>query len=361
MAVTAPLLETLPAAEAEELQRFSRGKMHPYSVQDLYNFGLDPAPDMMIRAERFLHQELPVRIAVMAARLRNMPGGLSEMPSIRKVHGWYVQSFFDLRRFPVPQTEEDGRRFTALIESIKQRHQRVVETVAQGIVELKEATGQDELDLDVQSFLDKFYSIRIGVRILIGQHAALRNRREGWVGIIRAETSPAKVARDAVAHAETICRQFYSDAPKVELLGNTKVTFKYIPSHLYHILLELLKNSMRAVVENHPGAKKLPPIRVIIAGGKEDISIKVSDEGGGIPRSGLNRMWSYLYSTGQLPPPSPYSDDRDAMAGYGYGLPISRLYARYFRGDLQLISMEGYGTDAYLHLNRLGDQREELT
>lgn len=31
------------------------------------------------------------------------------------------------------------------------------------------------------------------------------------------------------------------------------------------------------------------------------------------------------------------------MAGYGYGLPISRCYARYFGGDVQIISMEGYG------------------
>jgi len=31
------------------------------------------------------------------------------------------------------------------------------------------------------------------------------------------------------------------------------------------------------------------------------------------------------------------------MAGNGYGLPICRLYARYFGGDLQVISMEGYG------------------
>lgn len=48
------------------------------------------------------------------------------------------------------------------------------------------------------------------------------------------------------------------------------------------------------------------------------------------------------------------------LAGYGYGLPISRLYARYFGGDLQIISMEGYGTDAYLHLNRLGNSQEPL-
>lgn len=38
----------------------------------------------------------------------------------------------------------------------------------------------------------------------------------------------------------------------------------------------------------------------------------------------------------------------------------SRLYARYFGGDLQIISMEGYGTDAYLHLNRLGNVQEPL-
>jgi len=35
--------------------------------------------------------------------------------------------------------------------------------------------------------------------------------------------------------------------------------------------------------------------------------------------------------------------DNVTMAGYGYGLPISRLYARYFGGDLQIISMENYG------------------
>lgn len=43
-----------------------------------------------------------------------------------------------------------------------------------------------------------------------------------------------------------------------------------------------------------------------------------------------------------------------------YGLPISRSYARYFGGDLSIVSMEGYGTDAFVHLSRLGNHSEPL-
>lgn len=91
--------------------------------------------------------------------------------------------------------------------------------------------------------------------------------------------------------------------------------------------------------------------------------LQVSDEGGGIPRSGIARIWTYMYSTAKIPMPDmeEVGDTQPVvLAGYGYGLPLSRLYARYFGGDLQVISMEGYGTDAYIHLNRLGDSVEPL-
>jgi pyruvate dehydrogenase kinase 2/3/4 len=124
--------------------------------------------------------------------------------------------------------------------------------------------------------------------------------------------------------------------------------FPYIPAHIYFICFELLKNSMRAVVETHAKATRLPPIRVVVAEGEEDLAIKISDEGGGIARSGVPYIWTYLYSTAKLPADAAMTP----LAGYGCGLPLARVYARYFGGDLSVVSIERFGTDAYVFLKR---------
>lgn len=50
----------------------------------------------------------------------------------------------------------------------------------------------------------------------------------------------------------------------------------YVPSHLYHMLFELFKNSMRAVIEHYGSdAEHHPPIEVTIVRGREDICVKV--------------------------------------------------------------------------------------
>jgi pyruvate dehydrogenase kinase 2/3/4 len=74
--------------------------------------------------------------------------------------------------------------------------------------------------------------------------------------------------------------------------------FPYVSSHISYMLLELLKNSMRATVETH-GVDEMPPITIVIADGEEneDVVIKVSDKGGGIRRSNMPKIWSYLFTT----------------------------------------------------------------
>ena len=61
-----------------------------------------------------------------------------------------------------------------------------------------------------------------------------------------------------------------------------------------HICFELLKNSLRAVVERYgvENEDTFPPIKVVVVEGSEDITIKISDEGGGIPRSAIPMIWT---------------------------------------------------------------------
>lgn len=65
-----------------------------------------------------------------------------------------------------------------------------------------------------------------------------------------------------------------------------------------------------------------------------------------------------MYST--APQPSASGMNSAPLAGYGYGLPLSRLYARYLQGDLVITSLEGYGTDAIIYLKVLSSEANEL-
>lgn len=94
-------------------------------------------------------------------------------------------------------------------------------------------------------------------------------------GIISAKTSPYKISQDVIADAQFICDRECGESPEVILYGNPDNCFPYIPSHLHYILMELVKNSMRATIEKKKKPyEKLSPIRIIIADGEknEDVS-----------------------------------------------------------------------------------------
>jgi len=273
----------------------------------------------------------------------------------------------DLSTYP-PEVYDFNSRFTKLLHCVKTRHDPTVTTVAQGVLEWKRLMGAQNIDLDIQAWLDRFYMSRIGIRFLIGQHVALNTHQShhDYVGIIYTQANVHDIVQESIENARFVCEEHYAmfKGPPVQLICPRDLTFAYVPGHLSHIVFELLKNSLRAVVERHgvENEDRFPPIKVVVVEGKEDITIKISDEGGGIPRSAIPLIWTYMYTTmNNLQVDQDYASDFKApMAGFGYGLPLSRLYARYFGGDLKLISMDGFGTDVYIHLNRLSSSREPL-
>uniref|UniRef100_A0A5B6ZP93 Protein-serine/threonine kinase n=1 Tax=Davidia involucrata TaxID=16924 RepID=A0A5B6ZP93_DAVIN len=363
------LYESFSKSLIDEVHRWSAMKQTGVSLRYMMEFGSRPTERNLLISAQFLHKELPIRIARRAIELESLPYGLSEKPAVLKVRDWYLDSFRDLRTFPEIRETNDELDFTQMIKMIKVRHNNVVPMMALGVQQLKKGLNPkmdyDYLD-EIHQFLDRFYMSRIGIRMLIGQHVALHdpNPPPDCVGYIHTKMSPMEVARNASEDARSICLREYGSTPDINIYGDTNFTFPYVPTHLHLMVFELVKNSLRAVQERFMDSDKVaPPIRIIVADGIEDVTIKVSDEGGGIPRSGLPRIFTYLYSTAK----NPLDEQSDlgtanvaTMAGYGFGLPISRLYAQYFGGDLQIISMEGYGTDAYLHLSRLGDSQEPL-
>lgn len=64
------------------------------------------------------------------------------------------------------------RRFTDALVTIRNRHNDVVPTMAQGVLEYKDTYGDDPVsNQNIQYFLDRFYLSRISIRMLINQHS----------------------------------------------------------------------------------------------------------------------------------------------------------------------------------------------
>ncbi|NWQ99844.1 PDK2 kinase, partial [Paradoxornis webbianus] len=261
----------------------------------------------------FLRQELPVRLSNIMKEINLLPDRVLRTPSVQLVQSWYVQSLLDIMEFhdkdpedqatlgqaalvspgvtpkcphPTPGFQlrvfaalpgnpglDRGRarsgcpqrppcprgRFTNALVTIRNRHNDVVPTMAQGVIEYKETYGDDPVSNQ---------NIQAG----------------GALGSGLSPPTPVSPPRPA-CNAEQ------------------PVNIVYVPSHLYHMLFELFKNAMRATVESHENSPRLPAIRVMVALGQEDLSIRMSDRGMGVPLRKIERLFSYMYSTAPTPQP----------------------------------------------------------
>jgi pyruvate dehydrogenase kinase 2/3/4 len=360
---------------------------------------------------QLLKHELPIRLAHRIQDLDQIPH-LRDMPSVQTVKGIYIHSFQSLLAMENPTTPALETEFGHLLHQLYQNHSQVLLQMAKGVWEFKtRGLREDDYRYDSNDhddplasqpwesneFLNRFYSSRVGIRVLAGQYLAVRQQwihqlksmrvistpSKHYIGMICQDASPYEIVQSAIEDATRLCTAQFGHSPKVVVKGRLDLTFPYIPTHLHYIVLELLKNALRATVEHHykthggtTGIPKksvlatyqeFPDVVVVISDStdNEDVVIRISDQGGGIPRSQMSKIWSYLFTTANPQIQSDFLQNNFKnqqqqqqqeqqqtqqsspfiLAGLGYGLPMSRAYARYFGGDLDIISMEGFGTD----------------
>ncbi|KAJ9659447.1 putative protein kinase [Coniosporium apollinis] len=348
--------------------------------------------------------------------MQTLPYIVVTNPHISHVYELYYKAFDRLRRIPEIKTVDDNDRYCKIITETLREHLSVIPRLAMGVLEIQGLMKPEDTD----KFMTTLLRSRISRRVIAEQHLALTETYHSpWhfpdanmdpnidaVGEIFLRCSAKEIVeRCAKTITELVGKINGSTAhiPEVRIYGHLDATFPYIQSHLEYIIGELLRNSIQAVIERRHQGEKPPPIEVLVCETPQHVIIRISDRGGGVPKEILPYLWSFskgprsqtrlknlrkvpaLVATMQelkIPTEDQSAHDtkrnwRSAESGghasslssltsrppdlrLGIGLPMSKIYAEYWAGSLELHSLEGWGVDAFLQISKLGNKNEQL-
>lgn len=386
----------------DKIYEYSARSDHKTSLNDLVNLQTYKEDDKI----NYVHNALKIKIAKKLVEIETFPNGLSQMESIKKVEGWYMQSFKDLITIDnnLDTSLIDKQLYSKTLQDIYDRHSSTMITMSKGIFEWKQMIENkyhignngdnvaffrqthNRLISPVEIALTKFYQGRISIRLLLehylelsrGDHNIETDNKQSniatsqqYVGIINMKCKPINIIKEVYMDIVYMTEREYGRSPTLHINNfpidhkyldelNFDITIPYVSSNLYYALFEVLKNSSRAIMESQRKNINLSPIKIVIpeivVPGSTYI-IKISDHGDGIHFNDLDNVWSFFYTTSKkniytLNNTDQFDDfgKNAPIAGFGHGLPISRLYLRYFGGDLRINSIKDNGTDVYLYI-----------
>jgi len=357
------------------------------SITQLSMAACQASPRQSLLNAVFIHAELIARRAAMLQQLERMPKELADSVGVQELTAKYRRRLTNLLRVPKLRTFEDEEAFASLMqeaqpEQLGETRRAFGDSLAQMAATYEGQRIPRDLQAVLDRHIDRIFLSRVGIRFLVKHYLASRAPPvEGFTGIIQKECCPVSICHAQAAAVKTDLRNRFGAAPPIEVRsGDRSQTFTFVPEHIKFVVAELLRNSCRLTLLRHaavtatgrdelPGSAaadapggamlagrgvavlssedeaRLPAVRVVVTASGSSVTIKVADEAGGLARSQLADIWSY--------------NGPRLQGGTGMGLPLARLYAMYFGGSLQLLGMEGYGTDAYATFNRLGDAQSE--
>jgi [3-methyl-2-oxobutanoate dehydrogenase (acetyl-transferring)] kinase len=293
-----------------------------------------------------------------------LPHVVVSNPKINEVLSTYVETFEVLHRFPKIENAQDENLFFEVMKHQLYAHSPGTRLVAEGYKEVRRLYP----DLRLDEFLHDHFTTRIATRILMENYVEMRNPRENFVGVVRQGMRPVGIVQDIASEIISLTRSLYGTAPALEYRGNLDCVLDYIPRHVEYMVREIIKNAFRSTVERHRHRDNIPPVVVELQQGEIHVIIKISDQGGGMSKKFQQEAWQYGWTTvasnggldeetGTWKSPSAQQKQSE-LAGYGFGLPLTRLHAQYFGGDVFLQALPGHGIDMYLILTHLKEGTE---
>ena len=162
---------------------------------------------------KHIYKELPIRIANRVTDLNNLQFGLSKNHSINRIREWYLISFLELIEEKEPNTEKEYENFRNIIEKIYIRHAPTLLTMSKGILELKKESKISDIEAPtIQTFLNRFYTNRTEIRILLEHYLSLfdhnnnnfqnnnkdKNLKKKYYGIVNLRTNPYDIINNVI-------------------------------------------------------------------------------------------------------------------------------------------------------------------
>lgn len=313
----------------------------------------DSDPEALVRSGRWLRRQLPIRLARRLDEFVQLPYVAVKNPRLAQVLEIYQDTFEVVHGFPQLVTQEDEKEFCKLLHDRFSAHKAVAQLVAEGYRDVRQLYPQ----ICLNEFLNKLFIAHISTRILTENYILMRKPRPGYIGVVQQRLRPASFIQNLIPGLTSLTKLLYGFSPDVVMQGNLMASLDYIPGHVSFMCRELLKNALRSTAERHGDRRHLsgvPPVVVEMQKGDVHIIIKISDQGGGMPKDVQREAWRFGWSSVPALFEHPEGEDASkALAGFGFGLPLTRIFAQYFGGDVFMQALPGHGTDMYLLLNHL--------
>ncbi|GJJ07474.1 hypothetical protein Clacol_001676 [Clathrus columnatus] len=408
----------------KQLELYASRKVHPLTLRQLVFFGKSMNEERLIKSANYVRTELPVRIAHRIRDMQALPYVVVTREGVAKVYeidqACTIISRF--RRYPHINTLKENDDFCHFLRNLldEQSVNRFVpsrhpESIFRALVGFSSSSTRPtrfihETGHDRANPIDNHRLENIGI---IYTDICLKSSIERCLSLL-------KLFPHTVIDSDPTFLEYGANSvekwPELIIDGEPNTRFSYIKEHLEYIIFELLKNALRfTILHNKHSGKPMPIVRATIVAGPDDVSVRISDQGGGLYTNPHIRLPSDLFSFSHVRNAGRLDDVRlDALRGailspkgikgtvheqvelgpdrdgdanldlqerikfaqvpsrVGIGLPMSNVYAgyrnvilfstnpslmltysSYFGGSLQLVPMDGWGTDVYVRLPRL--------